>query len=406
MTVPLVLSLSIADTSPPSLEALQSDTCEIVPQSAIDKTKQIFAETWEPHKYTEHGALKSTNPPEKSLRNLGDQLNAQEIEMNNRLEVAEELGLTIYDYKAEFADLYANAFAENSDAIPMQEYLERVEEFMDRYGVDIATAENVGGLELDVPQGGHIVSLEELNAEDQQAVKRALMDYVSSIGNMPVELVQYMGLKRIVLIELPAEAKYDGFAETNKPELGIIYADPSHGANGLIAHESLHLWDAKECGPGGMFIDPQYAELNPDDIYENHDGYYSFHNLGISPRVNDLRDQLRNGSEEEKAEAKRELDELYSSVVVARDYGFTNIAEDKATFGESILNGTARGDVESNGSPVYQAKAIFLLARIGQDLPLYVEYVARTSTPSIYSENPLDPSNVPDQFLSSPFTAK
>lgn len=375
---------------------------EAVPQSVINQTEQLFAETWDP-------ANAEMSPQQQ---------------MAEKLAVAEELGLTIYDYQTEYADLIENAYGENPEVIPMTEYWERVSEFFDRYGITLVTAETEGSDQLWVPiEGATQIPLEQFLKQDSPEAKQALMAYMRSIGQFPVELVHEMGLKQVILTYLP-EGTVDkganqeagdasGIADTLHPELGNVYVDPYKPAEGVIGHEMSHIWDALV---GGLYNDPEFAKLSPGLLYENHEGYVTLA-LGAEGRVDrtihDLQEAVEHaGSDEEIRQAQAALDAYLAKVVVARQYGFSNIAEDKATILEYLFSDYSRRMIEATGSPVLQRKALLLMARLMADNPALVEYFARTSKVTTAEYNPLEltekiisPADIPTKFLNSPDTA-
>ncbi|HEU4830824.1 MAG TPA: hypothetical protein VFS65_01480 [Candidatus Saccharimonadales bacterium] len=273
-----------------------------------------------------------------------------------RRQTAESLGLTIYDYRTEFRDLINNAHGPFPEDISVVEYVSRVTEFLNRYSVElvVSSTDNEGGV---LYRDSQPFTMKEITDEDSRNIKQQLIGFIESIGEMPVELVHFANLKKIILVHGPfANGRSSaGYVNPNLAEIGTIYVDPSRPTASLLEHEIFHLMDMRECGLEGMYQDTQYAALNPiSTLYEGHTKYVS---------------------EESAFEGASGPD-----VVVRSDYGFTNIVEDKATLGEAILDpAQVRTVVEAAESPVLQSKSLLLLARLYQDRPDILQYLAAVS---------------------------
>ncbi|HRQ87015.1 MAG TPA: hypothetical protein PLY16_02800, partial [Candidatus Saccharibacteria bacterium] len=251
--------------------------------------------------------------------------------------------------RVSFLELY-------NEEISVDVAISTAKDFLDLYGVELITtaaADDIHG-----QLGVRPYTQSELDAVDTGRLKRQLVDFIHSLSDLPVELVHYMGLKRVILAHGPI---YDngastaaGFVDPSDPDLSTVYINPYFPTDGILLHEMFHLWDMKECGPQGTLEDSQYHELNPTpDLYENHDGYRSVE------------------SEWDGANGE--------NVVVTRDYGFFNIVEDKATMGASLLTPFQLNRIFNvYDSPILQEKALLLLARINDDRPELAKYLAAT----------------------------
>lgn len=358
--------------------------CEVIPQKTIDETQQVFASTWQ-----KFGLDQNIT---------GDQI--EQYRESHRLAVAAELELTVFDYKAEYKRLADDIYSKTS-TIPTKEYFDAAQEFLSRYGVKMV----FDSKEIDkgTYPGVTPYTQENLVASEDIDIKRQLYGFITSTGELPVELVKYMGLKNIVMVHIENTVKSSdnenvaGFAEVNSSHPDTIYVDPTKPLNYLIPHEMFHLWDANVCGALGMMYDKQFNALNPKltstdtyRFYAAHEGYLS--SIGVYQEEN--KEKLFLGlqlarNDAEKAAAQAKIDALKARVAVAEDYGFVNVEEDKATIGQEILSFSTRINIESVESPILQKKALLLVARLYEDQPKVVEYLARTGVASFKDTNVL-----------------
>ena len=356
---------TVTDTLP----AYYDKDCDIIPEETINETRAVYADAWQ---------------ADEQPYTTSDELIVRREQ--NRLDVGAELGLTVFDYKTEFAALSKNLYADDPSAVPVAQYLESAQEFLSRYGVETSfSSDRIDSGDFDGATGA---SYEELIATDSLSAKQQLYGFIESIGAMPVELVEYMGLKKIVFVDIEDEKQAVGFADINTESPDTVYIDLYRSRNDVISHEMFHLWDAKVCGPLGMFQDVQYDQLNPViegslSFYANTEGYYSV--LGAGSKM--LNEGLLNplsvaATDEEKAAINAEIADINARTVVETDYGFTNIVEDKATMAEEMMGSFSRENIQAVESPILQQKTLLLAARLFQDAPMVVEYFARTGIQS------------------------
>lgn len=244
---------------------------------------------------------------------------------------------------------------------------------------------------------------ENLVASEDIDIKRQLYGFIASTGELPVELVKYMGLKNIVMVHINDTVKSGdnenvaGFAEVYSSHPDTIYVDPTKPLNYMIPHEMFHLWDAKVCGALGMVYDKQFNALNPKPTSTDAYTFYAAHDGYLSPfgvYQEESKEKLFLGlqlaqSDAEKAVVQAKIDALKERVAVADDYGFVDVEEDKATIGQEILSFSTREKIELVESPILQKKALFLRARLYEDQPKVVEYLARTGFASSKDTNVL-----------------
>lgn len=366
--------------TPYELPSYYDKECVIIPDDTIEATEDVFADTWEAWQ-----PMDMTVSGEDSFR----------ARVSERLAVADELGLTVYDYRSEYADLSENLYAENPGAIPVTEYFTRAQEFLSRYGVTLGFYKRQPKTPYDLVVE-ETYSYKDMELEDALETKQQLYGLIESIGDMPVELIQLMGLEHVALGHLVGDAAGLSVADREYPN--TAYVDPILVNPNALIHEAFHIWDARECGPNGMWSDTQYDDLNPElpadqgSIYTGQaqpsEGYLS--TLGSFYELGDLYTAIQLAdTEEDKASIQQRIDAIKNMVVVAQDYGFTNIVEDKATMAETIFSMFVRNDLEEVASPVLREKMLLLLGRVYDKKPEIVEYLARTSNDSLNMTNVL-----------------
>ncbi|MDN5275875.1 MAG: hypothetical protein JWN33_524 [Candidatus Saccharibacteria bacterium] len=390
IAVPLALNLSgctTAETPKPTISSTPYDTdidprydkeCAIVPDEVIDETEDVYAETW------------SKSEIMGGSDSVDDYLKAQK---EKKKSVANELGLTVYDYRSEMADLSVDLYADTS-VISAETYFEHSEEFLSRYGVSIVfSSAEVSNTELAVPTSSKPYSYESLVSENSLETKRVLYSLISSVGDLPVELVQAMGLQRIILTDT-VSSDVAGFVVPDQLENNTVYIDYKTGSGTVLVHEMFHLWDHQQCGPIGAMRDEQYDEINPPpaegkfNFYADTQGYYGDDEAFKLKNDQGLMTDIQFASTEaEKAEIQSKIDEIDSRVAAANEYGLTNIVEDKASLGQDLIGNWNRWTVESSESPILQEKAVLLMARLYEQSPELVEYLARAGQGSIQDTN-------------------
>lgn len=349
-----------------------SKECDVVTKQTLDETKQLFDDS------------------RKAADTNGNRYITQEAHDAYRIRVAQKLGVTVYDPFNEFEALNFNALSNDVSDIPTKQYLAAAETMLARYGIAIEYGSDE--VKSGAFPGVTGFSKADIIATDDPAIKYQLNSVIQSIGELPVELVRYMGLKKVVLVHIGKTKAANGeqaaaFAELGNPDPDAIYIDPTEAASDVIPHEMLHLWDAKECGPIGMDNDTQYDALNPQptqkgapSFYKAHTGYLSPTDAGEQESTSGLYLQLKNAqTAQERATILAQIEAIEARVAVADEYGFSAIYEDKATIGEKLLSPLTRSLIDDNDSPIVQNKSMLLAARIFEDQPKSIAYLAQTS---------------------------
>lgn len=265
---------------------------------------------------------------------------------------------------------------------------------MARYGVEIVfSAEKEAQLDDDIitTVEHNPLTREAFVAADSKEAKFVLYSLITQFGELPVELVEAIGLKRIVVTDIvgtivDGTTGVAGFIEPEDHSNTTIYIDQFVATGSVAIHEMVHLWDAQQCGPLGMQYDEQYSELNPEPVegkygfYEDTTGYYSDQEAFSLATAQNLYTKLQQAeTPEEKALVYAQIDAIDAQVVTVSDYGLTNIIEDKATLGERLFDPLNRWTVEAVASPILQSKITLLAARLYEQEPKLLEYLARTS---------------------------
>lgn len=282
---------------------------------------------------------------------------ANEEAATQNWKIAKELGLTVYDFANSKYEKFARASYElYDDEISVDEAIQTTKDFLNLYDVELvplATKDDQAGL-LEIKP----YTKAELDNIDKGRLKRQLVGFIDSLSRLPVELVHYMGLKRVVFahgVDYESGETSVGFVDPSDRHLSTVYINPDTPKDDVLLHEMFHLWDMKECGPEGTLDDEQYASINPiAELYTTKTNYRSVE------------------SEWEGANG--------SDVVVMRDYGFFSVSEDKATMGEAILGSFHLSRIfDVYDSRVLKDKAVLLLSRIKDDRHEIAEYLARSN---------------------------
>ncbi len=313
-----------------------------------------------------------------------------------RMETAQALDLTVFDYRTELQPLFDDRpnlrITPNESGVSMQEYYQRISDFLAKYNVEITFfSEEMHG---DTGMPSIPYSYDTMIAENDRYTKQFLVDMAENIGQLPVEFIEELGMKRIVLMDIN-DGRSAGFVEPTDDAFDTVYLDPHSARGNDVVHEMVHLWDMRECGAWGFMWDEQYNGLNPDPVdgaltfYEDTDIWLSQWGGVQKLWDEDIMHDLTSSDPEIKrvAEMKRAAIDLVT--VALNEYALTNTVEDKASLGAQLFTENGRSLVEVEQSPILQAKAVLLVARMYDDAPELVEYLAQTSIASRHDTNVL-----------------
>lgn len=307
------------------------------------------------------------NPSATDITTVDELLSAtEETGESDEVEPAYSQDLTVYDYTAEYQDLFNNIVAGDGPTytLPFSTYYEAAREFGMKYGVEVNIPE----------EGGFSQGAEPLNISDleNKTAKAAMISLIRTLGRQPVELVRWTGLKSIDLIDIPGSV--NGYVQLHDAT-DTFYADPNIGFSPeVFRHELYHLVDSKACEDIG--IDPGYSRLNPEDLYTNPDKYLSYTDIQSDAELEEI--LMSAGRSADAAEYTAQLDELGPDVATFNPYGESKLGEDKATLGAELLNPGDTGTYDKLTSKRYtllREKAVFLLARLHALRPEYAEFL-------------------------------
>ncbi len=282
---------------------------------------------------------------------------------------AERHGLTIYNYREYMQTLDDDLYSDGGPKLPFSTYLDTAKAFLALYDVDLT-------VDMEAEDKETIEKVDPTVLESD-TVKQSMTVLIRTFGEMPVELVKYIGLKKIRLVTIE-EDKVAGFVEP-VGEAGEYFVDPSRAITAnVFAHELYHVLDVRLCGPADMRVDDGFTDINPADIYNDRGNYISELD-SIDDGLNLYTDLQLADNEAETAAVQAQIDELKSRVVTPSEYGFTSPVEDKAEVGASLFDPFAYVRFLRTSSPVLRDKSLFLLARMYHDEPKLVRYFADIS---------------------------
>jgi hypothetical protein len=253
--------------------------------------------------------------------------------------------------------------------------MQRAQEFLKRYDISLSFAD---------PQQYRFLeasSLDQQTLESKKA-KQGILDLITEIGDVPVEMIKEMGVKKIDMTKIGIE-KTGGYANVHAGDTFVF--DPTKRLGTGFLHEGYHLYDVNHADEYSMYDDPIFKSLNPSDenIYsesgQTPDNYISdSENLSFELNTqNDLFTAKQQNDEQEVSRIQKELDKKAGQVVVPTNYAFTNVGEDKAEIARHIMGGLL-DRVLARKSPILRRKAVFLLARLYHDNPAFVQFLVDT----------------------------
>lgn len=307
-----------------------------------------------------------------------------------RGDLAQELGLTVHDYYETFMEALDGQdpyLAVQDSKVPVQLFINATKTVLDRFDVslDFPQFEGKENKGYDVRS----ITVDELDTLQADQMKKALLNFSQNVTLMPAELISLSGLEsvKVVYIDQP---NVGGFVYQDEPSSMYVNAtEPLYDTT--FAHELYHLIDYRMCDD--IFNDSAFMSLNPDgmlygEYIANDPGLpgYKYDSLEYTDEVEtrDLSNQkvsLYESNDTQKInDVNQKIDALYSNVVTAKNYGFTNVAEDKATIGEEILTGRTNGALVLDRTPILTDKIKFLLARLYVHDSRLAEYFVLTNT--------------------------
>lgn len=291
-----------------------------------------------------------------------------------KIKIAKKHGLTMDDYHPLYRELFSDAHKEVPQ-YDFQTYLTNLQKFLQQGGIQITPG-------TDNKQSSNNEQPLDKQTREQALVKRSLVTLIPTIGELPVELIHTLGIKKIVLVKTGEEEA--GHADLF--EKGTVYIDPTRGSGRIYTHEAYHAHELSRTSYGEATQDTNFRDFNPVQIYtkedavsENRDGKYI-----SDEEYSQFEDQVTaelntakiNGETKTVQRIENDLTQKATNVVTATNFGFNNIAEDKAEIGSLLLDSSMIGRLLDRKKPILRKKTLFLLARLYHKNPNIVTFLA------------------------------
>jgi hypothetical protein len=288
--------------------------CPAVSSLEAEKTHQIIYQR----------PLNNQEELEKILVTPWDELKAY------RARQAEKHNLTLID-----SDPYTRRIAETNT---VDEVIHVMDEFGSHYNFRTSVMEEVDDIAKSESPYIKAINKHDINSDRGQLMRfrNGANNFFYALSAIPVEFIKASGVKEVKVIDLTPQIDSSGnkryFGGGYSPDSKRIYfykeALHTQGRR-TVPHEFFHGFDHEQCGIEDMVFDRGFDALNPPGF--------------------------QYGVRNEKA----------VGTIVARAKGLEEIAEDKATIAELILE---HNQFRAK-SPVIQNKIDFLLARMEKVVP-------------------------------------
>jgi hypothetical protein len=307
----------------------------------------------------------------------------------NRIIASKKNGLHIIDPRRFTAKFEADADA-RTEKYSVKDYLNLLDEFTAQYGITVQSAQT--HKEAHYGQLLRKISYDTMPKDVQDNVKYNIISFIKNLAELPVELVEQVRLKKVVLADIE-NPQIGGMADVI--DGGLFYLDPLKPLEQqTFTHEFTHLWHGRHCSePSAINEDTAYIALNPGgrkiyvgDRYGNPKAwlkpYQSNENLLNTKKYEDIVNELSLSEVLRDRIATADLKRLKSqykamkqTVVMKENYGFDNAGEDEATMGEEIFSPYMYPtSILDKDTPILRKKALFLFARMYDDDPRIVRY--------------------------------
>lgn len=269
---------------------------------------------------------------------------------------AKKYGLTVHPYEPAF-----NEFDKTNETGPFEHFFNVSKLFLAQYGISL----EVGDAHKKYDEG----KAPSRRYLELPTVKQGLMQMVHSISRLPVEFIDYVRLRHIVLLDLEntgSSASVDRDPINRTMTIDLNTADPLD-----VEHELSHLEDETECGPTHVNQDHHFSDLNGGNIYKKTKKALS------SERFSDIEtdliiehDNLRLTQTEQ-----HRLDILKTEIVTDTEYSLKSVMEDKAEIRRHILwDGGWEAFLDVHGTRLFK-KYIYLAARLNYTLPRIFRFI-------------------------------
>lgn len=229
-------------------------------QSQFDN--QCFDPTTRERRYVREMLARPENPILIAGRMMigGKDLTNAEVEQRQgaaeafKDRTAERLGIVAHDATPSIDAL--NEYLQDPQ-VPFATYLQVTQNFMSKYGVEIAVPGTDEGLQL----GAKALKPEELEFTQ---VKSTLISILVAFNNMPESYIKLAGAKQINLVTNLHREGYGAYVNDDGTGRMYINAAPYRWAEEprLILHEVGHLVSEALCPDGRKYYDPGFAKYN------------------------------------------------------------------------------------------------------------------------------------------------
>lgn len=276
-------------------------------------------------------------------------------------DAARMVGLNVPGFRVRFAELKENV--DNlTDQTSNTDYLAQVNDYLADYGVSISLDD------YDKLAGADRLTMDDINSAP---FKQYLYSVVNTFGVLPIELVQSLGIKKLVI-------QHNGTVNTNSGIVSdspgyvhvggdTIFTDLSSPHVDLIGHEIGHIVAYKMGCYYRNNWDPAWAELNPNNIYTDYgnnpsiSGYITVQDMGdpegeYALAYENLQDTIANSDDFSEVQGARDrLAEVLTRIIAPSDYALSSPQEHwSETFGVLIEAVANNGMLNTeNGSEAY-----------------------------------------------------
>lgn len=173
--------------------------------------------------------------------------------------------------------------------------------------------------------------LDNLDNYKQESAKKNIYNFLSSLSQIPTELIKNIDLNKIIFVKDFLHTKENVIGKDLNNGTLVLDID-NLGDDSLLNHELGHRFDALICGSKyGMLNDSQFASLQPDWLRQK-----------------------------ERKDVYKISDQIEYNKFMIDSYGLKDDAEDKAMTYEAILE----GDLPEQ--PQIRQKIILLAARLNE----------------------------------------
>jgi len=289
----------------------------------------------------------------------GDEINNKGL-VTIREHAAQSNGLTAYNPNLYDQSLLndLNSGNRTKSSLPFRDYFSAAKSFSAKFGIDVRISKSSDNLDYK----GQVPKNEDL--EDPIA-KKDMVNLIQSLGAVPLEYIQMIGLKNIVL-EANAKSYAAAYAKVGGPHDTIVLNISMDNEPRVLWHEEGHLFDAITChGPQGMKNDHGFTALNGRQKYNS-----SSHPIPDSTHyefVQEASDVL-DAHTTKKDGLCVALEEIrhkgLNNVVFTDAYAGTNPMEDKAQLASYFPDNMDNADVFDNNTPLLEKKYAYLFARL------------------------------------------